>query len=175
VLSQGRHLCARILRRLVILSTLTTVLPGLLGAQEQPHTGQDAAIEKEILSIETLKNDAMQRGDTKVLEQIYSDSLIFVNARGQVLTKKDRVREFDSGSVKYESFRQGDYRFHLYGNTAVVTGIACSVVDHHGRINRTPRRFTSVYVKLDGRWSFVSHQATLVSDDEAGNLKFCSK
>ena len=166
--------CARILPGLLILSTLTTIFSGLLRAQEQPGASQDAAIEKEILSLETLKNDAMQKADAKVLEQIYSDSLIFVNARGQVLTKKDRVKEFESGSVKYVSFRQGDYHFHIYRNTAVVTGIACSLVDYHGRINQTPRRFTSVYVKLEGRWRFVAHQATLVSDKEPGNLQYCS-
>jgi ketosteroid isomerase-like protein len=164
----------RILDRLLILLTLLTALPCLLRAQEQPDANQNVAIENEILAIEKLKNDAMQKGDTKVLEQIYGDSLIFVNARGQVLTKKDRVGEFGSGSVKYASFRQGEYRFHLYGTTAIVTGIACSVVDYHGRVNRTPRRFTSVYVKLDGRWRFVAHQATLISDDEAGNLQYCS-
>ena len=164
----------RLLRRLVILSTLTITMPGLLRAQEQEGGGQASAIEKEILSIESLKNDAMQKGDTKVLEQIYSDSLIFVNARGRVLTKQDRMKEFDSGNVKYVSFRQGDYQFHIYGNTAIVTGIACSVVDYHGRINRIPRRFTSTYVKLDGNWRFVAHQATLISDGKPENLPYCS-
>jgi ketosteroid isomerase-like protein len=169
-----RNPCVRILRGLIILSTLTSILSCWLAAQEQPGASQDSAIEKEILSLETLKNDAMQKHDTKVLEQIYGDSLIFVNARGQVLTKKDRLKEFESGSVKYVSFRQGDYHFHIYGNTAVVTGIACSVVDYHGRINQTPRRFTSVYVKLEGRWRFVAHQATLVSDKEPEILQYCS-
>jgi len=157
-----------------MLSTLTITMPGLLSAQEQVGAGQASAIEKEILSIETLKNDAMQKGDAKVLGQIYSDSLIFVNARGRVLTKQDRMKEFDSGNVKYVSFRQGDYQFHIYGNTTIVTGIACSVVDYHGRVNRIPRRFTSTYVKLDGHWRFVAHQATLVSDDNADNLQYCS-
>jgi ketosteroid isomerase-like protein len=173
VVSLRRISCVRILRCLAIWSVFTLTLPGLVGAQERPVARPDSANEKEILSIETLKNDAMQKGDAKVLEEIYADGLIFVNARGQLLTKQDRVKEFASGSVKYSSFRQGDYRFHIYGNTAVVTGLACSVVDYHGRVNQTPRRFTSVYVKLDGRWRFVAHQATLVSDDEPGDLQYC--
>ncbi|MHB8217766.1 MAG: nuclear transport factor 2 family protein [Candidatus Sulfotelmatobacter sp.] len=163
-----------ILRRLVIWSVMTATLSGVLGAQEQPAASQDAEIEKEILSIEALKNDAMQKGDAKVLDEVYTDSLIFVDARGKVLTKQDRIKEFASGSLKYNSFRQGDYRFHIYGNTAVVTGVACSVVDHHGSVNQTPRRFTSVYVKLDGHWRFVAHQATLVTDSPPGDLQYCN-
>lgn len=173
-MSTSRIPFVRMLRCLVVWSALTATLSGVLGAQEQPAASQDAEIEKEILSIEALKNDAMQKGETKVLEEIYSDSLIFVNSRGKLLTKQDRVKEFASGNVKYSSFRQGDYRFHLYGNTAVVTGLACSVVDHHGRVNQTPRRFTSVYVKLDGHWRFVAHQATLVTDSPPGDLQYCN-
>jgi ketosteroid isomerase-like protein len=171
-LSRGPYV--RILRCLVVWSALTATLSCVLGAQEHPAASQDAAIEKEILSIEAQKSDAMQKGDAKVLEEIYSDSLIFVNARGKILTKQDRVKEFASGSVKYSSFRQGDYRFHLYGNTAVLTGVACSVVEYHGRVNQTPRRFTSVYVKLNGHWRFVGHQATLVTDSEPGDLQYCN-
>jgi ketosteroid isomerase-like protein len=152
---------------------LAVALPGLLSAQEQ-DSGHESAIEKEILLVEDQKNDAMQKGDTKVLEQIYVDNLIFINARGALLTKKDRMKEFALGNVKYVSFRQGDYRFHIYGSTVVLTGIACSVVDYHGSINRIPRRFTSTYVKLDGHWRFVAHQATLVSDDKVDNLQYCS-
>jgi hypothetical protein len=172
--SQGRNRCVRLLRCLVVVTVLTTTWPGLLRAEERQGAGQVSAIEKEILSIENLKNDAMQKGDTKVLEQIYSDRLIFVNARGLLLTKQDRMKEFDSGNVKYVSFRQGDYQFHIYENTAIVTGIACSVVDYHGRINRIPRRFTSTYVKLDGHWRFVAHQATLISGGKSENLQYCS-
>jgi ketosteroid isomerase-like protein len=153
---------------------VSTLLPGLLGAQEQDTAGHASATEKEIIAIENLKNDAMQKGDTKVLEQIYGDSLLFVNARGHLLTKNDRMKEFDSGNIKYVSFRQGEYRFHIYGNTVVLTGIACSVVDYHGTLNRIPRRFTSTYVKLDGHWRFVAHQATLVSDQKAEDLQYCS-
>jgi len=163
------------LRRLVIWSAMTATLSAVLGAQEQPAASQDAEIEKEILSTEALKNDAMQKGDAKVLDEVYTESLIFVNARGKVLTKQDRIKEFASGSVKYNSFRQGDYRFHIYGNTAVVTGVACSVVDYQGRLNQTPRRFTSVYVKLDGHWRFVAHQATLVTDSPPEDLQYCNK
>jgi hypothetical protein len=60
-----RNLCLRILRRMVIFSASTPILPGLLGAQQQPAASQDSAIEKQIISIETMKNDAMQKAGAK--------------------------------------------------------------------------------------------------------------
>ena len=48
-MSQGSNPRARFLRCLVIVSTL---LPGLLGAQEQDTAGHASATEKEIIAIE---------------------------------------------------------------------------------------------------------------------------
>lgn len=106
----------------------------------------------------------MRERDSAVLDRIYGDNLIFVNVAGRVLTKKDRVRSFESGDVNYISFRQGDYQVHMYGNTAVVSGASCSVVNYNGRIIKNPRRFTTVYVKLHGQWRYVAHQATIVAE-----------
>jgi ketosteroid isomerase-like protein len=111
-----------------------------------------------------VKNKAMQDGDAAVLGQIYGDNLIFVDTSGRVLTKEDRMRSFEKGNLKYISFDQGDYNVHLYGDTAVIDGASCSVVNNHGRMITKPRRFTTVYVKLGGRWRYVAHQATIVSE-----------
>jgi ketosteroid isomerase-like protein len=127
-------------------------------------TPANTGIEQEIINIEAQKDHAMQTREMDVLDRIYADGLIFVNTRGQVLTKAERMAEFQSESVKYLSFEQGDYHFHIYGDTVVMTGRASSVVDYHGKVNRIPRRFTSVYVKLHGQWQLVAHQATLITE-----------
>jgi len=127
-------------------------------------TAANTAVEQQIINIEAQKDHAMQTREMDVLDHIYADDLSFVNTRGQVLTKAERMAEFQSESVKYLSFEQGDYRFHIYGDTVVMTGRASSVVDYHGKINRIPRRFTSVYVKLHGQWQLVAHQATLITE-----------
>lgn len=156
-----------------MLLSLTTAGSNFLRGQEHSDR-QSTVTEKEVLSVEMLKNDAMQRGDTNILEQIYGDNLIFVNTKGKLLTKQERVEEFASGNVKYASFRQGDYRVQLYGSTAIVTGVSCSVVNYRGKTNQTPRRFTSVYVSQGGQWRFVAHQATPVGDEESRSIEFCS-
>jgi hypothetical protein len=151
----------------------TSPLFCVAASQEPRNATRDSVIQRQILAVENLKNTAMQKRNAGVLRDIYGDNLIFVNTSGHVLTKKDRMRSFEDGDVKYVSFRQGDYQIHVYGNTAVVNGSSCSVVNYRQRIIRSPRRFTTVYVKVDGKWRYVAHQATIVA--QAKDYPGCGK
>jgi ketosteroid isomerase-like protein len=113
--------------------------------------------------VEHEKDRAMRNRDIAVLDQIYTDDLSFVNARGRVITKKEHMDEIQSGKVRYLSSDQSDYHVHAYGDTAVLTGVESSTVDYHGKVLRFPRRFMTVYVRQDGRWRYVAHQVTPVA------------
>jgi len=86
-------------------------LAGLARAQGTAKSEADAEIEKEILKVEHEKDQAMQNRDLAVLNRIYADDLTFVNARGQVLTKAQRMEEIRAGNVKYLSFDKSDNPF----------------------------------------------------------------
>jgi len=150
--------------RILFVSIAALVALGSLSAQQKAESPANPEIEKTIINIEDEKDRAMQTRDMAVLDRIYADDLVFVNAKGQVLTKAQRMKEFESEKVKYLSFDQGDYRFHIYGDTVVLTGRSNSVVNYHGTVNSVPRRFTSVYTKLNGQWRLVAHQATLITE-----------
>jgi hypothetical protein len=124
----------------------------------------DAEIEKEILKVEHEKDQAMQNRDMAVLNRIYADDLTFVNARGQVLTKAQRMEEIRSGNVKYLSFDKSDNNLHIYGRTVVLAARENSVVEYHGKVISSPRQFITVYVQLDGQWKYVAHQATPIEE-----------
>ena len=152
------------MHRILFVSIAALVALGPLRAQQKTESPASPEIEKTIINIEDEKDRAMQTRDMAVLDRIYADDLVFVNAKGQVLTKAQRMKEFESEKVKYLSFDQGDYRFHIYGDTVVLTGRSNSVVNYHGTVNSVPRRFTSVYTKLKGQWRLVAHQATLITE-----------
>jgi ketosteroid isomerase-like protein len=125
---------------------------------------QDSSIENAILKVEHQRDEAIQSRDMAVLDRIQSDDLSFVNTRGQVLNKAQYMAEIQSGELKFQSFQQDDYRFHIFGDIVVLTGRSSGVVEYHGKLNKTPRRFTIVYVKRNGEWKFVSYQATLIPE-----------
>ena len=152
------------MRRILSISLLAVSLAGLARAQGTGKSQTDAEIEEQVLQVEHEKDQAMQKGDVATLDRIYGDKLIFVNPRGQVLSKAQRLADVRPGNLDYVNFKRGDYTLHVYGNTVVLTGLSSSLVHYHGELVRTPRQFMQVYVKQDGQWRMVSHHANFVSE-----------
>ena len=51
-----------------------------------------------------------------------ADDYTFITLRGELRTKSEIVKGFESGSFKYESRQISDLTIRVYGDTAVVTG-----------------------------------------------------
>jgi hypothetical protein len=159
------------MRFALVLSLAMLTIPGVLRGQKPDSTNANAEIEKEILKIDDEKDHAMQRyvashGEVggPELDQIYADDLVFVNTHGGLLTKAQRLEDLRSGNLKFISFGRDSYSLHVYGDTVVMTGRATSEVVYMGKVNRIPRRFTNVYIKMAGQWRLVAHQATTIAE-----------
>jgi len=135
-------------------------------AQSQTSAPSQASIEQEVLKVEAERDEAMRKADMPVLSRIYADNVIIVNTRGRALTKEQRLADFQSGDLKFLSFDQGDYSFHVYGDTVILNGRANSVVQFHGKVNRIPRKFTLTYMKLNGEWRLVAQNETLMDQPQ---------
>ncbi len=148
-------------KRLLLLIVLGVPACTLAG-QSRNDLASETRIRQEVFKTEADRDEAMRKADMAVLSRIYADNVVIVNTRGKHLSKADRLADFQSGDLKFLSFDQGDYSFHIYGNTVVVVGRANSVVQFRGRVNRIPRRFTLTYIKLNGAWQLVAQSETLI-------------
>jgi ketosteroid isomerase-like protein len=153
------------MRRILLISLLTIAFAGTARAQAAAKSHADTETEEQVLKVEHEKDQAMQKGDLATLTRIYADGLIFVNPRGEVLSKAQRLADVKPGSLDYLNFKRDDYTLHVYGNTVVLTGVSRSVLHNHGKLIRTPRQFMQVYVKQGGQWRMVSHHANFVSEN----------
>ncbi len=97
------------------------------------------------------------------IEQIYADDLVYTNATGALLTKKQHLTELKGRSLHFTSFKHDDVQVTVHGNTGIVTGISTSGVEYKGTVSNSPRRFLNVYSKQDGRWLCVAHMETPVT------------
>jgi ketosteroid isomerase-like protein len=119
-------------------------------------------VEREILSLEEARNQAVLHGDATALDWMTSDDYTFITLRGELRTKSDILKGFASGSFHYDSRQISDLKVRVYGDTAVVTGRSVQKGMENGKDYSGDYRFTRVYVKEKGRWLSVALQTTLI-------------
>ena len=118
--------------------------------------------EDEIKSLEQERNKAILNGDAAALDRMTAEDYTFITLRGELRTKSEIVKGFQSGSFKYESREISDLKVRVYGNTAVVTGRSNQKGAENGKDYSGDYRFTRVYVRKNGRWLTVALQTTLI-------------
>jgi hypothetical protein len=134
-------------------------------AQDSAKHESDAETQKQILAVDNERYEAMQKRDMAAMDRLHADGLVFINTKGRMLNKAEYLEEIRSGNLKFLSVETDDYHFYTYGDTVIMSGRAKSVVEYHGVVNKKPRRFTSVFIKMQGQWRLVAHQATIIADE----------
>ncbi len=150
------------IRRLLLFALSVVAVLGLA-----KYTVRSAAVEgdlkDEILKVDEARNQALQKGDVAFLSSLYSDDLVFTNARGEVLTKAQHLAELKARKLAFQSFKHSDVQVRIHGNTGILTGLSTSAVVNNGTVSSSPRRFLNLYVKEDGRWRCAGHFETPVA------------
>ena len=123
-------------------------------------TKTDLSVKEQIKSLEEERNRAILRGDAATLERMTSDDYTFITLRGELRTKAEIVKGFQSGSFKYESRTISELNVRVYGDTAIVTGRSTQKGMENGEDYSGDYRFTRVYLKQNGCWVTVALQIT---------------
>lgn len=142
---------------LVVLAVIVSSYPS--SAQK---ADPDLSTKEQIRSLEEERNRAILAGDAATLDRMTADDYTFITLRGELRTKAEIVRGFQSGSFKYESRTISDLNIRVYGETAIVTGRSTQKGVENGKDYSGDYRFTRVYVKENGRWLTVALQTTPV-------------
>jgi uncharacterized protein (TIGR02246 family) len=98
---------------------------------------------------------ALINKDTAALEQIWADDLTFVNPRGEVLTRQQRLENIKTGSTAFKSVDLSDRRVRVYGDTAVATMQVALQAQYSGQEGSGKHRVTIVLSRQKGTWRMV--------------------
>ena len=126
-----------------------------------PVWAQTAA-EKELIKVETDWNTAGIKRDTKALELLYATEYHATDYTGKTYTKAEDLKNTVDPKNVFSSGVLTDLKVHIYGQTAVVTGVNTVKATYDGKDTGGDYRFTDVFVKRDGRWQCVATQGTKV-------------
>jgi uncharacterized protein (TIGR02246 family) len=151
------------MRRTILLLLSIVACVCFLKAQDNNLNG---AIEKEILQLEEVQDRAIMQNDADTLDHIYARDFAYLNQYGELIPREKVLAGFRSAKAKFSTpMKHDDIQIRVYGNTVVLTGRSTGTFHYNDKVSDGPRRFTNVYVKLDGRWQLVAHQSTNVAKE----------
>ena len=155
-------MCRSALRVLPVLAVFL-LQPARARAQEP---AANPAAEAELREAIRQYDDALRRGDAAAAERFWAAEYTFVNARGERLTRADRIRNLQSGRTALDSIvhTPGDEQFRIYGDVATYTATLTLSGLYSGRAQQGRNRAFVMWVRRDGRWQQVASQLTPIAD-----------
>jgi ketosteroid isomerase-like protein len=125
-------------------------------------SGQGQNVTSQITQIEHQWEEALEKLDTTILNELLSDDFIDSTFRGAIRDKQ-AILTGPRNAAQYHSLRFDDLRVRSYGDDiAIATGI--NVLQGRTKEDIVRIRFTDVFVKQNHRWRAVSAQETLQAD-----------
>lgn len=145
---------------LISIAMLSLVTALSYGNSAQQPNARNAKIEQELKNLVRQWDEADERGDAATLERLLADEFAFVGGQ----TKAQYLEELRKrpSSFKITSAVSADLQVHLYGETAVLTGVDTITGENNHKPYVNKWLYLDVWVKLNGRWQCVKTLATLV-------------
>ena len=139
-----------------IVSLALVVLMIGLQSQPQPETPEV----KELTRLESVWNEAHEKGDAGALERLWADDLEVTVPRMPVMSKSEVLGFARSGRMKFQRYQTSDLKVRVYGDAAVVSGRLQRTRTLGDKTVNDDWRFTKLYVRREGRWQVVAFHAS---------------
>ena len=107
--------------------------------------------------------EALTKRDVKALDEIWTAHYTFVNPRGELLSKAQRMANIKSGTTEFQTMRPQKDRLHVHGNFAVEVGRIVVEGEYSGHESSGEYRYTTVWIKIQKRWRMLANQITLIA------------
>jgi ketosteroid isomerase-like protein len=125
-----------------------------------PRLAAQSTVADTIRAMELARGRAVQSADTAALGRMVAAEFVEISRLGTRRTRADNLRDLASGNLRLTSIKYDSLDVRLYGDVAILTGIA----ENTGVAGGTPFsgriRYTRVFVRREGRWQAVLMQQT---------------
>jgi len=118
--------------------------------------------EDSVRELETARGQALLAADTVALSRMVAAEFYEISRLGQLRARADNMREIATGDLKLTAVRYDSLTVRIYGEAAVLSGIAANTGTYRGFAFSGKIRYTRVFVRRDGRWQAVAMQQTPV-------------
>ena len=128
-------------------------------AQSSPDA---TAGESKILALENAWGQAEKSHDSKALDSLLDDSLVYIRYDGSVWSKSKYLASLNDRSSNEEQAVNENMTAHIYGDAALVTGIYRVKGVEQGKPYSRRERFIDTWVRRNDTWICVASQLGLL-------------
>jgi hypothetical protein len=138
---------------------LLALLGGTTALRAQAAPGGTTP-EDSVRAAESARGEALLHADTMTLSRLVGAEFFEVSRLGQLRTRADNIRDIASGELRLLTVRYDSLAVRIYGDVAVLRGIADNTGTYRGFPFSGRIRYTRIFVRRDGRWQAVAMQQT---------------
>lgn len=149
-----RTICGR---RLQLLAVAVLALGTARGAAAQQG---GSALQDSVRALEQARSQALLRADTAALGRLVADEFVEISRLGTLRTRADNIGEIAGGTLKLTSIHYDSQTVRVYGDVAILTGIADNTGVFRGFPFNGRIRYTRVFVRRPSGWQAVLMQQT---------------
>ena len=122
-----------------------------------------ADTEREIRKLQMEYDKAALEQDAAAYDRLFADDFTLTQAGGKITTRAETIAAAKAGDTKMQEGRSDDIKVRVYGNTTIVTCRWTEKSITKGKPFSGALRYTTVWVKKNGKWQIVSDQGTLIT------------
>jgi len=123
-------------------------------------TAQSSTPEDSVRAAEAARGQALLHADTAALSRLVADEFVEISRLGTLRTKAENTRDIGSGDLRLLSVKYDSLVVRIYGDVAVLRGIADNTGTMRGFPFAGKIRYLRIFVRRDGRWQAVAMQQT---------------
>jgi ketosteroid isomerase-like protein len=121
------------------------------------------AAQTRILALENAWNQAEEHKDVNALDSLLDPTLVYIDYDGSMMDKAQFMASIKQPSLHPEQIVNESMTAHVYGDSAVVTGVYREKGQKSGKPYLRRGRFTDTWVFHQGNWVCVASQSTLIA------------
>ncbi|GAA4397577.1 hypothetical protein GCM10023187_07200 [Nibrella viscosa] len=119
--------------------------------------------EQAVRDAEQKRFSAQVTNNFAVLEQVLDNDLTYTHSSGNTDSKQTFIQSLKDGKTKYEAIDVQEQTVRVYGNTAIINGLAAVKVTSNNETRTMNLRYTDVYLKRGNDWKLVAWQSLRVN------------
>jgi len=124
--------------------------------------------EAALVAADSARFRAMIERDLPALRLLLADELVYIHSSSTRQSKSEHLGDIERGMANYRRIDVKEQVPSVYGNTGLIQGVATFTTGAAG--SEAPPftlRYTSVYVKRQGRWQMVAFSCSRIPEGGA--------